>query len=119
MMPSSSASSISSSAAGISSRLSRQTRLHFLRAQAQRGERNVHHFARGHCASFSARARVLDAAGMLAQHLAGGGARHVHGHVAAADDDHFLADGEPVAEIHVEQEIDALVNAVEIDAGNA
>ncbi len=61
---------------------------------------------------------VLDAAGMLLDHFAGRGASHVHGDVAAADHDYFLADGELVAEIHVEQKVDALVDAVEIDAGN-
>ena len=55
---------------------------------------------------------------MLLDNLAGRGASHVHGDVAAADHDDFLADGELVSEIHVEQEVDALVHAVEIDAGN-
>jgi hypothetical protein len=56
--------------------------------------------------------------GMLAQHFAGRGPGHIHGHVAAADDENLLADGEPVAEIHIEQKIDALVDAVQIHAGN-
>ena len=55
---------------------------------------------------------------MLAQHLAGRGPGHIHGYVAAADDENLLADGEGVAEIHIEQKVDALVDAVEIDAGN-
>ena len=68
---------------------------------------------------FSAKAPVLNAAGMLPHDFACGRACHVHGHVAAANHNNFLADGEVVAEIHVEQEIDALVDAVEVDAGNA
>ena len=46
------------------------------------------------------------------------GTRHVHGHVAAADHNHLLADGELVAQIHVEQKIDALVDAIQINARN-
>ncbi len=57
-------------------------------------------------------------ADMLVDDFASRGTRHVHGDVAAADHDDFLADGELVAEIHVEQKIDAFVDAVEIDAGN-
>ena len=53
------------------------------------------------------------------KHLARGGPSHVHGDVAAADDHYFLADRELVPEVDVEQEIDALVDAIEIDAGNA
>ncbi len=48
MMPSVSASSISSSAAGISSRVFQADEADFARAHAQRGERDVHHFVRGH-----------------------------------------------------------------------
>ncbi len=55
---------------------------------------------------------------MLADHFARRRTRHVHGDVAAADHNHLLADGELVAEIHVEQEIDAFVNAVQVHAGN-
>ena len=55
---------------------------------------------------------------MLLQHFAGSGARDVHRDVAAADHDHFLADGEAVAEVRVEQEIDPLVDAVEVHAGD-
>ena len=62
---------------------------------------------------------VFHAGHMLAHHFAGRRAGHVHGHVAAADDDDLLADGELVAEVHVEQKVDALVDAVEIDAGNS
>ena len=51
-------------------------------------------------------------------HFASRRTRHVHGHVAAADHNDLFADGELVAEIHVEQEIDALVNAVEVNAGD-
>ena len=61
---------------------------------------------------------VFDSGSVLPDDFARRGTGHVHGHVAAADHEHFLADGELVAEIHVEQEVDAFVNAVEIDAGN-
>ena len=43
---------------------------------------------------------------------------HVHGDVAASDDNDLLADGELVTEVYVEQEVDALVHTVEVDAGN-
>jgi hypothetical protein len=55
---------------------------------------------------------------MLAQHFAGRGAGHVHGHVAAADHQDLFSDGEAVAEIDVEQKVDALVNAVQVYAGD-
>ena len=91
--------------------------MHFLRAQAQCGERDVHHFAGGHGIDvLLRRLEVFHAGGMLADHLARCGAGHIHGHVAAADHKDLLADGELVAEIHIEQKIDALVDAVEIDA---
>ncbi len=66
----------------------------------------------------SLEAPMLYAGRMLAQHFARSGASHVHGHIAAADDQHFLPDGELVAEIDVEQKIDALVHAIEVHAGN-
>src|ERR1039457_4314432 len=53
---------------------------------------------------------------MLPHDFAGRRTRNVHGHVAAADHNHFLADGELVAEVHVKQEIDAFVNAVEVNS---
>src|SRR5579864_5452202 len=56
---------------------------------------------------------------MLLDYFAGRRASHVHRHISAADYDHLLADGELVAQIHVEQKVDAFVNSVEIDAGNA
>ena len=55
---------------------------------------------------------------MLPNHFASRRTRHVHGHIAAADHNDFLADGELVAQIHVEQKIDALVNPVKINARN-
>src|SRR5215472_4336820 len=76
-MPSASASSISSSAAGISSRRSRQTIL-------------------------TSRAPI----------------RSAESDISPADYNHLLADGELVSEIHVQKEINSLVNAVEIYAGN-
>ena len=70
-------------------------------------------------ATFSCRGLcVFHSRDVLLQHFARGRTRHVHGHIAAADHDHFLADGEPVAQVGVEQEIDALVHAVQIDARN-
>ena len=69
--------------------------VHFLRAQPQGGERNVHHFAGGHRIHASLRwLEAFHAARMLAQHLARRGPGHIHGHVAAADDENLLADGE-------------------------
>ena len=68
---------------------------------------------------FSGRLGILDATGMLLHHFASGGASHVHGDIAAADHNDFLADGELVSEIYVEQEIDAFVNAIEIDSRDA
>ena len=55
---------------------------------------------------------------MLAQHFTGRGASHIHGNIAAADHQYFLADGEPVTEIDVEQKIDALIDAIKIYARN-
>ena len=43
---------------------------------------------------------------------------HVHGDVAAADHDHFLADGELVAKVDVEQEVNSLMHSVKVDAGD-
>jgi hypothetical protein len=94
--------------------------IHFARAHAQRGKRNVDHLPRrdgGHV--FRGRLGILHAARMLTHHFASRRASHVHGHVAAADHDHFLADSEFVAEVYVEQKVDALVYAIEIDSGNA
>ena len=53
---------------------------------------------------------------MLPQHFARGGSGHIHGDIAAPDDQHFLADGELVAKIDVQQELDAAMHAIEIDA---
>ena len=55
---------------------------------------------------------------VLFHDLAGCGARHIHGDIAAADHNYLFADRELVAEIHVQQKINAFVNAVEINAGN-
>jgi hypothetical protein len=56
---------------------------------------------------------------MLTYNFAGRRTSHVHGNITAADHDDFLPNRELVPKIHVEQEIDPLVNAVEIYAGNA
>ena len=55
---------------------------------------------------------------MLAEDLACGGAGDVHGDVAAADDEDFFADGEAEAEVDVEEEVDAFVDAIEVYAGD-
>ena len=94
--------------------------IHFARAHAERGKRNVDHFLCGDSSHiFRGRFGILHAACVLTNHFARGRAGYVHGDVTAADHDHFLADGEFVAEIHVEQEVDAFVHAIEIDPGNA
>src|SRR5216684_4226787 len=56
---------------------------------------------------------------MLAHYFARRRASHVHSDVAAADYDHFLADGEFVAQVHIEQEVDAFVHAIEVNARDA
>jgi hypothetical protein len=74
--------------------------MYLLRAQAQRGERDVHHLAGGHRIHAPLRRlEVLHPARMLTQHLARRGPGHVHGHVAATNDQNLLPIGEPVAEI--------------------
>ena len=55
---------------------------------------------------------------MLAQNFTRRGPGHVHGNIAAANDNYFLTNRELVAQIHVEQEIDAFVNSVQINSGN-
>ena len=51
-------------------------------------------------------------------HQAHGGARHVDGHVAAADDHDALAQFDLEAQVDVDEEIDAVVNARQVRAGN-
>ena len=53
---------------------------------------------------------------MLPQHFTRGRAGDVHGDVAAADDQDFLADRELVAKIDVEQKLDAAMHAIEVNA---
>src|SRR5207302_3268082 len=48
----------------------------------------------------------------------GGRAGDVHSDVAAPNHNHPFPDRELVAEIHVKQEIDSFINAVQIHAGN-
>ena len=55
---------------------------------------------------------------MLAHYFARRRASHVHSDVAAPDNDDFLPDGELVAEIDVEQELDAAMHAVEVNTGD-
>src|SRR5476649_208909 len=88
---------------------------HFARPHAQRRKRDVHHFMARHGRDIAlARHLAFSSPGMLLQHFASGRARHVHGDIAAANDDDFFSDVEPVPEIGVEQEIDSFVNAVQI-----
>src|SRR5579862_7545919 len=54
---------------------------------------------------------------MLPDNLASCRARYVHSDIPAADHDYSLADRELVAKVHVEQEIDSLVDTVKIDTG--
>src|ERR1035441_6144343 len=85
-------------------------------AHAQCRQRDVHHLVSGNSLQVLFRGSYLGRGIMLAQHLAGSRARDVHGDIAAADNDDFLPDGELVAEIDVEQELDAAMHAIEIDA---
>src|SRR5437868_3649474 len=55
---------------------------------------------------------------MLTHHFASSGTGHVHGNVATANHDDFLADRELVPKVHIEQEIDPLVNAIKVYSGN-
>ena len=51
-------------------------------------------------------------------HQAHGGAGHVDGHIAAADDDHALAQLDLESEIDVDQKVDAVVDAGQMRAGD-
>ena len=55
---------------------------------------------------------------MLLQNFARRGTGHIHGDIAAADHHYFLADREAVAEVGIQQKVDAFVHAVQVDAGN-
>ena len=55
---------------------------------------------------------------MLPDHFPSRRTGHVHRHIAAANHNYLLADGELIAEIHVEQEIDPLVDAIQVNAGD-
>src|SRR5579872_1332713 len=91
----------------------------FLRAQAEGGERDVHHLFSGDSADIRLRRfEVFDPRDMLADDFAGSRARNIHSDVTAADHDYFLPDGELVAQVDVEQEVDAFINAIKIDAGD-
>ena len=87
----------------------------FASAHAQCRQRDVHHLVRSDGLRVFFRGSHLARRVMLAQHLTRGRSRDVHGDVAAADDQHLLADGELVAEIDVEQKLDAAMHAIEID----
>ena len=55
---------------------------------------------------------------MLADNLASRRTRYIHSHVTPADDDDFFSDRELISEIYVEQEINALINAIQINSGD-
>ena len=94
--------------------------VHFARAHAQRGKRNVDHLlSRDGGDIFVGRLEIFDAFGVLLDDFTRRGAGNIHGDVSTADHDDFLADGELVSEVHIQQKVDALVNAVEINSGNA
>ena len=52
---------------------------------------------------------------MLAQHFARGRPGDIHGDIAATDYQDLLPDGELVAEIDVQQKLDATMHAIEIN----
>src|SRR5579859_191731 len=90
--------------------------VNFTCTQAQRGKRYVHHLMGSY------RTDVLGPFFswnlVLPDYFTSSGAGHVHGHIATADDNHFLADGEFVAQVHVQKKINAFMDAIQIDAGN-
>ena len=91
--------------------------VHFLRAHAKRGERDVDHFFRGDGGDvLFGRRQFFHPRSMLTQHFASRRARHVHGHIAAANDQHISPNRELVSQVDVEQEIYSAVHAVEIHA---
>jgi len=65
--------------------------------------------------TFSADGSGFDSADVLPD-TSRAGTGHIHSHVAAADHNDLVADGEFVAEIHVKEKVDALVNAIQINA---
>src|SRR5690242_19189634 len=93
--------------------------MNLARAHAHGRERNVDYLAGGDGGDIGLGGfGVFDSGSVLADHLARGRAGDVHGDIAAANHDDFFPDGEFVAEVDVEQEINALVNAVEVHPGN-
>ena len=90
----------------------------FSRAQPHRRASYVHKFFHHHVAlrlsQLVREDRTRERIERLALLLAQCRARHVHGYVAAANYRHPLADGELVAEVHVQQEIGAGDDAVEV-----
>src|SRR5579859_224477 len=90
--------------------------VHLAGAHAQRRERNINHLMRSDGGEIFGPVFRLHL--MLAHHFAGRGASHVHGDVAAADHHNLFADRELVAKVHVQQKIDAFMNAIEIYARN-
>ena len=77
--------------------------IYFACAHAQRGKGNVNHLPGSDCRDvFRGRLGILHTPRMLAHYFTRRGAGHIHGHVAAANDDHFLANGEFVAKVYVE-----------------
>ena len=119
-MPSTSASSISNSCAGISCAvLERDARARAVHPSAWR-----HAPRRASAVAAAPRPRSISSVvrrlgrcppgGDLAERGAGG----VEGHVPAADHQDVVAELDPVPEVRVEQEVDRAQDAVELDAGD-
>jgi len=117
MMPSVSASSISSSAAGISSRFSRQTRCTSC-APRRRADSDTSTIPRGHGGLHSQpMAQVFDSADVLPTTSRAADRATSIATLPPPITMTLVADGEFVAEIHVKEKVDALVNAIQINAG--
>ena len=67
------------------------------------GQGDVHHLLAGDRVDVLLKGFLfLNSGGMLAQHFSRCRTGHIHGDIAAADHNHFLADGELIAKIDVE-----------------
>ncbi len=90
--------------------------VHLARAQTQSGKRDVDHLVGGYGGQVL---RPLFGLHFVLPHdFTCSRAGHVHGHVAAANDDNLLADGELVSQVYVQEKIDSFVHAIQIDTGN-
>src|SRR5579859_4596902 len=90
--------------------------VNFTCTQAQRGKRYVHHLMGSYRTDVLGPFFCRDF--VLADHFTRGRTGDVHGHVTAADHNNFFADGELIAQVHVQQKINAFIDAIQIDAGN-